>query len=225
MKVNDKCPKCKKGVLKNFPILGTDFLICNRLGCGYKIYSQERMDENIEQRFRLFMSMNDTQENEVTTMEIDFILEKAKELLIRDKYLMPVLFIDTDKEMNILGLYGEFNKADRREMMATIGKNFADMKKKIKSISMVSEANLSKVDISKADDDIIKKEKTEAIVVSRLDIDTCKREIIIQEFERSGDGIVFKNVHQELSSPVIFLLDAFMKGYKESRKLSNPELN
>ena len=47
------CLKCGNP-LKNFPILGTDFLICSQ-NCGYKIYSLEKMN-NIEERLNLFMN-------------------------------------------------------------------------------------------------------------------------------------------------------------------------
>ena len=54
IKIGDKCPKCGRGILKNFPILGTDFLICSE-NCGYKVYSLEKLD-NIKERFDLFMT-------------------------------------------------------------------------------------------------------------------------------------------------------------------------
>jgi len=55
MKIGDSCPKCGKGFLKNFPILGTDFSICSE-NCGYKIYSSEKIEDTIEERFKLFMA-------------------------------------------------------------------------------------------------------------------------------------------------------------------------
>jgi hypothetical protein len=53
VKVGDICLKCKKGCMRNFPIFGTDFLMCS-LNCGYKIYSTENID-NVEARFDAFM--------------------------------------------------------------------------------------------------------------------------------------------------------------------------
>ena len=148
-------------------------------------------------------------------MDIKYLLEKAKALLIKDKGLMPVLFVETEKAVNIVGLVGEFNKIDKREMMINIGKKFAKEQpnNKIRSLSMISEANVSKININT---NVI--EKCEAIVLAKLNVINNKKEIISQDFERSNNNITFKESHCELNAPGTFLLEAFMKGYYQVRR-------
>ena len=153
-------------------------------------------------------------------MDIKDLLEKAKELLIRDKKLMPVLFIETEKETHIIGLISDFNKIDKREMMANIGRDYAKKKQKIISVSLVCEANVSKI---KIDDESL--EKCEAIVVAKLNAVTNKKELITQEFEISNGDVIFKGGPKELDSQRLFLLDAFMQGYEKLNFEFNFKLN
>ena len=148
-------------------------------------------------------------------MDIKYLLEKAKALLIKDKGLTPVLFVETEKAVNIVGLVGEFNKIDKREMMINIGKKFAKEQpnNKIRSLSMISEANVSKININT---NVV--EKCEAIVLAKLNVINNKKEIISQDFERSNNNITFKESHFELNAPGTFLLEAFMKGYYQVRR-------
>ena len=143
-------------------------------------------------------------------MDIKYLLEKAKELLEKDKGLMPVLFVETEKTMDIIGLAGDFNNINKREMMIGIGKKFAKEQpnNRIRSLSMISEANVSKININTK---II--DKCEAIIIAKLNVIDNQKEIITQDFERSNDDITFKNSHYELHASGTFLLEAFMKGY------------
>lgn len=149
-------------------------------------------------------------------MDIKYLLEKAKELLEKDKGLTPVLFVETEKAINIIGLVGDFN-VNKREIMIGAGKKFAkdQPNNKIKSLSMVSEANVSKVNINTKvhNSKIPSIEKCEAIVIAKLNVTDNKKEIMVQDFERSNDDIIFKDNRYELGVPGTFLLEAFMDGY------------
>lgn len=161
-------------------------------------------------------------------MDIKHLLEQAKYLLERDKSLQPVLFVETDKELNIVGLVGNFNGANKRKMMIDIGIKFAKeggVNRKIISLSMVSEADISKVDIINE-----KIEKFEAIVIATLDVINNRREILTQEFIRNVNGdnddnvdIKFKDSHYGLDDPEVYLLDAFMQGYNRQVKRKEHE--
>ena len=155
-------------------------------------------------------------------MDIKYLLEKAKELLKKEKGLMPVLFVETEKAISIIGLVGEFNKIDKRKMMIGAGKKFATEQpnNRIRSLSMVSEANVSKINIKT--NAVV---KCEAIVIAKLNVIDNKKEIISQDFERSYDGITFKDSHYELNAQGTFLLEAFMKGYYQAIHIQNQQQN
>lgn len=148
-------------------------------------------------------------------MDIKYLLEKTKELLERDKFLMPVLFVETEETMNIIALTGDFNNTDKRKLMTSIGMKFAkdQPNSRIESLSMVSEANVSKIYMNK---NIV--DKCETIVVAKLSAIDNKKEIITQDFERSNNNITFKDDQYELDTPGTFLLEEFMKGYHQVRR-------
>lgn len=152
-------------------------------------------------------------------MDVQYLLEKAKELLIRDKGLQPVLFVETEKNLNIVGIVGDFNGANKRYLFMEMGKRFARQTPdaKIVSLAMVSEANIGKMDRVKK-----KVEKCEAIVIFKLDVIENKKEIATQEFTRKIDedgndddrvDIQFTEIHHELNNPAVYILDYFMEGY------------
>ena len=145
-------------------------------------------------------------------MEIDFILEKAKELLQKDKKLVPVLFVETEKEISVIGLFAEFGDIDKREMMEDIGRKFAIKGQKVQSISLVSDAYVSRLHMDTKDKNE-SLERGEAIIVARLEIDTKEKEIMVQNYERSDSNIIFMDNYRELDVQRAFLLDAFVKGY------------
>lgn len=143
-------------------------------------------------------------------MDIEFILEAAKELLEKAKGLVPVLFVETENDMNIVEIIGDLNNIDRREMMTNFGRTFAMKGQRVKSLSLVSEANVTI--IRKSDGSI---EKCETIVVAKLDMISNEKRIIAQDFERLNDGIIFLDSHHELGVEGVFLLDAFVEGYHQ----------
>lgn len=144
--------------------------------------------------------------NETISMIMDniFILEKAKELLIRDRKLLPVLFVETARRIFIVGLVGDINK----KSMINVGRKFAkDSRQKIYCLCLVSGANVSKIGLD--DDKLI--EKGEAIIVIRWDLNTDKREMISQEYQ-INDDVTFIGDPQEFDNPVVHLLEAFVEG-------------
>lgn len=148
-------------------------------------------------------------------IETSFILERAKELLKKDRMLVPILFIETMKGIFIIDISVDFNKIDKRRMMMNIGRKCAKKNQKIKSLSFVGEANISRMDIDKKSGDMLV-EKYEAIVVAKLDVINNKKEIITQGYEISDNDVTWKD-EEQLRPDIqeIFLLDAFMQGYNE----------
>lgn len=149
-------------------------------------------------------------------MEIGFLLDRAKELLKSDKRLIPVLFVETIKGIFVIGLSVNFNEIDKKKMMMNIGRKCAKKNQKLKSLSFVSEANISKVNIDKKSGNILM-EKYEAIVVAKLDIINNKKEIMMQGYEISNDNVIWKDDDQlRPDIQEVFLLDAFVQGYREN---------
>lgn len=144
-------------------------------------------------------------------MNIDNYLEKAKELLQKDKHLMPVLFIETEDQIFVLGLVMN-NEIDRKEMMMAIGKDFAKKykDKRIKSLSFIFEAWVTKIDQSTN-----LSEKIESIVVSEWDIETDKKDVITQDYEIIDDNVIWKGEPQGVDETKAYILEAFMQGYDQ----------
>ncbi len=146
-------------------------------------------------------------------MEIKSLLEKAKELLIRDKKLLPVLIIEKENgEVIVAGLLFE-DSIDRIQAMMKTAKRFAEDDEQIKILSLIGDTYITRVDLKGK---VIKKD--EAIVVSRIYVDTGKKEIIIQTYEKSGDNIIWKELSQELDDSRFYLLEAFVQGYETEMK-------
>lgn len=146
-------------------------------------------------------------------MDISFFLEKAKELLIRDKKLLPVLIVEKlNGEVIVSGLVFE-NDVDRVQAMKKVGRKFADDDKQIKNISMIGDVFVTRIDHKGKF-----LGKDEAIVIARLNVDTDKKEIIVQFYERSGNNIIWKDLSLELDESRFFLLEAFMQGYETEMK-------
>ena len=149
-------------------------------------------------------------------MDINGLLETAKKNLENDKWLTPVLFIETEKDIKIIGLIVKLEDVDKREMMMNIGKKFArEQQKKIQSLSFISEANISRIKIGRKDTPV---ERYDAIVIAKLNIDTNEKEIVVQDFERSNDNIIFKDIRKDSNVQSVFLLEAFMEGYYQAQK-------
>lgn len=148
-------------------------------------------------------------------MEIRDYLEKAKELLERDKHLMPVLFVETDNQIFVLGLTMDIGKIDRRKMMIDFGRNFAveHKEKKIESLLFIFEAWVTRIDVNTN-----LSERIEAIVVTKWDIKTDKKEVITQDYEIVENNIVWKGEPQGVDETKAYILEAFMQGYKQGYK-------
>lgn len=144
-------------------------------------------------------------------MDIKDYLEKAKELLQKDKHLMPVLFIETEDQIFVLGLVMN-NEIDRKEMMMAIGKDFAKKykDKRIKSLSFIFDAWITKIDQSTN-----LSEKIESIVVSEWDIETDKKDVITQDYEIIDDNVIWKGEPQGVDETKAYILEAFMQGYDQ----------
>lgn len=144
-------------------------------------------------------------------MDINNYLEKAKELLQKDKHLMPVLFIETEDQIFVLGLVMN-NEIDRKEMMMAIGKDFAKKykDKRIKSLSFIFDAWITKIDQSTN-----LSEKIESIVVSEWDIETDKKDVITQDYEIIDDNVIWKGEPQGVDETKAYILEAFMQGYDQ----------
>lgn len=160
--------------------------------------------------------LNKREKMEIGTMDIKELLEQAKELLQRDKKLVPTLFIETEDGIYIIGLAVDLEKIDKREMMADIGNKFADQKHKdIKCLYFISDAYVSKIQI-----DGKNLQRNETIMVVKWDIKTNKKEAIVQDYQRSDDDILYKERPIELNYSKIFLLEAFMQSYLENSKIA-----
>lgn len=144
-------------------------------------------------------------------MNINDYLEKAKELLQKDKHLMPVLFVETEDQIFVLGLVMN-NEIDRKKMMMDIGKDFAKKykDKRIKSLSFIFEAWITKIDQSTN-----LSEKIESIVVSEWDIETDKKDVITQDYEIIDDNVIWKGEPQGVDETKAYILEAFMQGYDQ----------
>ena len=144
-------------------------------------------------------------------MNINDYLEKAKELLQRDKHLMPVLFVETEDQIFVLGLVMS-NEIDRKKMMVDIGKDFAKKYKykRIKSLSFIFEAWITKID-----QNTNLSEKIESIVVSEWDTETDKKDVITQDYEIIGDNVIWKGGPQGVDETKAYILEAFMQGYDQ----------
>lgn len=143
-------------------------------------------------------------------MDIRDYLEKAKELLQRDKKLMSVLFVETEDQIYIIGLAMDNGKIDIRKIMTDLGINFAKEHKeqKIKSLLFIFDAWVTRIDIKTNES-----ERIEAIVVSKWDIKTDKKEVITQDYEISNDNVIWKGSPTEADETRAYILDAFMRGY------------
>jgi hypothetical protein len=145
-------------------------------------------------------------------MDIRDYLEKAKELLQRDKRLLPVLFIETENQILVIGLAMDIGNLDRRKMMMDIGRNFAKehKEKRIKSLSFIFEAWITRIDAKTN-----LSEKIEAIVVATWDIKTDKKDVITQDYEIIDDNVIWKGEPQGVDDTKAYILEAFMQGYNQ----------
>lgn len=152
-------------------------------------------------------------------MDIRDYLEKAKELLQRDKKLMSVLFVETEDQIYIIGLAMDNGKIDIRKIMTDLGINFAKeyREQKIKNLLFIFDAWITRIDT-----DTNKSERVEAIVVSKWNIKTDKKEVITQDFEISNDNVViWKGSPKEADETRAYILDAFMRGYNHHINLDH----
>ena len=142
-------------------------------------------------------------------MNIDNYLEKAKELLQKDKHLMPVLFVETEDQIFVLGLVINIG-IDRKKMMMDIGKDFAKKykDKRIKSLSFIFEAWVTRIDQSTNLSEII-----EAVVVSKWDMEADKKDVITQDYEIIDNNVIWKGEPQGVDETRAYILEAFMQGY------------
>lgn len=145
-------------------------------------------------------------------MNIRYYLEKAKELLQRDKHLMPVLFVETEDQIFIMGLAMDIGKIDRRKMMMDLGRNFASQhkEKRIKNLSFIFEAWVTRIDHNTN-----LSERIEAIVVSEWDIDTNKKDVITQDYEIIDGNVIWKGEPQRAGETKAYILEEFMRGYDQ----------
>ena len=159
-------------------------------------------------------------------MEIDYILEKAKELLQKDKRLVPVLFVETEEVTSVIGLIVDLGKVDKKEMMENLGRDFAMKKQIIKSVSVVGDIYISRVKrgIEKNGSPLERMGRREAILVAKTYLNKDKNEIIVQHYERSGDNITFSDSYREsdTKNASLFLLEEFIKEY---RRVLNMDMN
>ena len=159
-------------------------------------------------------------------MEIDYIFEKAKDLLQKDKRLTPVLFVETEEGVSVIGLIVDLGKVDKREMMENLGRDFAIKKQIIQSVSIVSDIYISRVKPGKDKNGppLERMERREAILVAKMYLNKNKNEIIVQHYERSGDNITFSDSYREseVKDAPLFLLDDFIKEY---RRVFNMDMN
>lgn len=142
-------------------------------------------------------------------MDIKDYLEKAKELLQKDKHLMPVLFVETEDQIFVLGLVMNIG-IDRKKMMMDIGKDFAKKykDKRIKSLSFIFEAWVTRIDQSTNLSEII-----EAVVVSKWDMEADKKDVITQDYEIIDNNVIWKGEPQGVDETRAYILEAFMQGY------------
>ena len=146
-------------------------------------------------------------------MDIKDYLEKAKDLLQRDKHLMPVLFVETEDQILVLGLVMDIGKIDRRKMMIDLGRKFAKehKDKRIKSLSFIFEAWITRIDARTN-----LSEKVEAIVVTKWDIKTDQKDVITQDYEILDDNVIWQGEPQGVGETKAYILEAFMQGYRQN---------
>lgn len=144
-------------------------------------------------------------------MNIGDYLEKAKELLQKDKHLMPVLFVETEDQIFVLGLVMN-REINRKKMMMDIGKDFASKykDKRIKSLSFIFEAWVTRID-----QNTNLSEKIESIVVSEWDIEADKKDVVTQDYEIIDDNVIWKGEPQGVDETKAYILEAFMQGYDQ----------
>lgn len=144
-------------------------------------------------------------------MDIKDHLEKAKELLQKDKHLMPVMFVETEDQIFVIGLVMN-NDIDRKKMMMKFGRDFAKehKDKRVKKLSFIFEAWITKID---ARTNI--SEKIEAIVVTEWNIETGKKDVITQDYEIIDDNVIWKGEPQGVDDTNAYILEAFMRGYNQ----------
>lgn len=144
-------------------------------------------------------------------MDIKDHLEKAKELLQKDKHLMPVMFVETEDQIFVIGLVMN-NDIDRKKMMMGFGRDFAKehKDKRIKNLSFIFEAWITKIDVRTNIS-----EKIEAIVVTEWNIETDKKDVITQDYEIIGDNVIWKGEPQGVDDTNAYILEAFMRGYNQ----------
>jgi hypothetical protein len=149
-------------------------------------------------------------------MDIRDYLEKAKELLQRDKQLMPVLFVETEDQIFVLGLAMD-GKIDIRKIMTDLGRNFAKeyREQRIKSLLFIFEAQITRMDINTNNS-----ERIDAVIVSKWNIKTDKKEVITQDYEISNDNVIWKGEPEETDETRAYILDAFMQGYRRHLNLN-----
>lgn len=144
-------------------------------------------------------------------MDIRDYLEKAKELLQKDKHLMPVLFVETEDQIFVLGLVMN-NDVDRKQMMVDIGKDFAKKykDKRIKSLSFIFDALVTRID-----QNTNLSEKIESIVVAEWNVETDKKDVITQDYDIIDDNVIWKGGPQGVDETKAYILEAFMQGYDQ----------
>ncbi len=144
-------------------------------------------------------------------MNIRDYLEKAKELLQKDKHLMSVLFVKTEDQILVLGLVID-SDIDRKQMMMDVGKDFAKKykDKRIKSLSFIFDALVTRIDQRTN-----LSEKIESIVVAEWNLETDKKDVITQDYEILDDNVVWKGEPQGVDETRAYILEAFMQGYDQ----------
>lgn len=153
-------------------------------------------------------------------MDIKFILDKAKDLLKRDKHLTPVLFVETEKNIFIIGII--IGKEDKIQAMRYFGRQFATNhgQKKIKSLYFVSDSYITKIGrtiLHNSKNKIENKQRDEAIIIDKWDLDTNKKETIIQHYKRLNNDVIYQDDYEQLIEPRSYLLEAFIQGYYGNR--------
>jgi hypothetical protein len=155
-------------------------------------------------------------------LNTDGLLERAKYMMTEYKKLLPVLFVETDKGIHVVGINVNFDKINKRMMMNDIGSKFSNKKENVEYLHMISAASVLMCAFDKGDKDIVdignlKDVKTyDAIIVASFDVKNNKRDVIIQRFEIADDNVTFKESIKNENVEGIFLLDAFMQGYYQS---------
>ncbi len=156
-------------------------------------------------------------------MKITLLSEKAKEIISRDGYHVPILFVEGTKQTGVSLLDLSMTGDARHLYMRTLGQQFAreDRHGELKQLSMVSEAWMSlpkggKLPAYRPSQD---PDRTEVLIITQLTVATRACQMAIYRMVRDQAGTLATLETIGLPGAVTAespLLEAFLEGYAQA---------